>query len=384
VPDGVREHFAAGIGRRGGELRTAWMQRFERYRAAHPDLADHLFRMQHRQLPEGWDRDLPVFPPDPKGVASRESSGKVLNVLARNVPWLIGGAADLAPSTKTRLGFEGAGDLEADDPGGRNMHFGIREHAMAAVVNGLSLSKVRAFGSTFFIFSDYARPAIRLSALLEIPVVFVFTHDSIGVGEDGPTHQPVEQLASLRAIPGLIVMRPADANEVVEAWRVIAGLRHDPVALVLTRQALPTLDRTRYAPAAGVAQGAYVLADAPGGRPQVILMATGSEVGLCVAAHEELAKEGIPARVVSMPSWELFERQPQAYRDQVLPPSVTARVSVEQAAAFGWSRYVGLTGEVIGMHTFGASAPLKALLKKFGFTPEHVVAAAKRQIGGGR
>jgi transketolase len=384
VPDGVREHFAAGIGRRGGELRTAWMQRFERYRAAHPDLADHLFRMQHRQLPEGWDRDLPVFPPDPKGVASRESSGKVLNVLARNVPWLIGGAADLAPSTKTRLGFEGAGDLEADDPGGRNMHFGIREHAMAAVVNGLSLSKVRAFGSTFFIFSDYARPAIRLSALMEIPVVFVFTHDSIGVGEDGPTHQPVEQLASLRAIPGLIVMRPADANEVVEAWRVIAGLRHDPVALVLTRQALPTLDRTRYAPAAGVAQGAYVLADAPGGRPQVILMATGSEVGLCVAAHEELAKEGIPARVVSMPSWELFERQPQAYRDQVLPPSVTARVSVEQAAAFGWSRYVGLTGEVIGMHTFGASAPLKALLKKFGFTPEHVVAAAKRQIGGGR
>jgi transketolase len=384
VPDGVREHFAAGIGRRGGELRTAWMQRFERYRAAHPDLADHLFRMQHRQLPEGWDRDLPVFPPDPKGVASRESSGKVLNVLARNVPWLIGGAADLAPSTKTRLGFEGAGDLEADDPGGRNMHFGIREHAMAAVVNGLSLSKVRAFGSTFFIFSDYARPAIRLSALMEIPVVFVFTHDSIGVGEDGPTHQPVEQLASLRAIPGLIVMRPADANEVVEAWRVIAGLRHDPVALVLTRQALPTLDRTRYAPAAGVAQGAYVLADAPGGRPQVILMATGSEVGLCVAAHEELAKEGIQARVVSMPSWELFERQPQAYRDQVLPPSVTARVSVEQAAAFGWSRYVGLTGEVIGMHTFGASAPLKALLKKFGFTPEHVVAAAKRQIGGGR
>jgi len=379
VPDGVRERLRDGIGRRGRELREAWLTRYEDYETQHPELADQLHRMQHRQLPDGWDRDLPTFPADPRGMAGRDASGKVLNAIAKNLPWLIGGAGDLAPSTKTRLTFDGAGDLSAENPGGRNMHFGVREHAMGAVVNGLSLSKVRAFGSGFLIFSDYARPAIRLSAIMEIPTIHVFTHDSIGVGEDGPTHQPVEQLASLRAIPGLITIRPADANEVVEAWRVIMNLQHQPAALVLSRQAIPIFDRIRYASASGVARGAYILADTEGGRPEVILLSTGSEVSLCVQAFERLTAEGIQARVVSMPSWELFEHQNHHYRDSVLPPQVTARVSVEQAGTFGWERYVGQTGATIGMETFGASAPLKELQKKFGFTVERVVEAARAQ-----
>ena len=380
VPDGVYERFQQGIGQRGRSVREAWMAKFNDYQSKFPQLADQLDRMQHRQLPEGWDKGLPEFPADAKGVATRDSSGKVLNALAKNVPWLIGGAADLAPSTKTLLTFEGAGQQSAAIPGGRNLHFGIREHAMAAVCNGMSLSKVRPYGSTFFIFSDYARPALRLSAIMEIPVIYIFTHDSIGVGEDGPTHQPVEQLATLRAMPGMITLRPADANEVIEAWKVVMQLQHEPASLVLSRQALPTVDRTKYGAASGVAKGAYVLADTADGQPEVILMASGSEVSLCMQAYEQLKTEGIQARVVSMPSWELFEKQPAEYRESVLPPSVVARVSVEQAVTFGWCRYVGTTGHSIGMQTFGASAPLKELQKKFGFTPDKVVAAAKEQI----
>ena len=379
VPEGVREHFQAGIGARSRKLRADWMQLFQEYKKKHPELAEQHHRMQHRELPDGWDRDLPAFPPDAKGVASRDSSGAGLNAVAKNVPWLMGGSADLAPSTKTTLKFEGAGTLSANNQTGRNFHFGVREHAMAAVLNGLSLSKVRPYGSGFLIFSDYARPAIRLSALMEIPVIHIFTHDSIGVGEDGPTHQPVEHLASLRAIPGMITMRPADANEVVEAWRVIMQLRHEPAALILSRQALPTLDRSRYAPAAGLARGAYVLADA-GGAPDVLLLATGSEVTLCVDAYELLKKDGIRARVVSMPSWELFDKQDQAYRESVLPPAVKARVAVEKASTLGWERYAGPEGRIIGMKTFGASAPLKELQKKFGFTPDQVIAAAKELV----
>ena len=380
VPDGVPAHFQQGIGVRGAELRNAWMARFSEYQAQYPELADHLYKMQHRQLPEAWDKGLPTFPPDEKGLAGREASAKVLNAVATNVPWVLGGAADLAPSTKTRLTFEGAGDFTSENPSGRNVHFGVREHAMGAILNGLSLSKVRPYGSGFLIFSDYARPAIRLSALMEIPVLHVFTHDSIGVGEDGPTHQPIEQLPSLRAIPGLIVLRPGDANEIVEAWKVIMQLRHEPVVLILTRQAIPTLDRTNYASASGVAKGAYVLADAPDGCPDVLLLATGSEVALCVQAHEQLAVEGIKSRVVSMPSWEIFERQSEDYKQSVIPDEVTARVSVELASTFGWERYVGIHGQAIGMQSFGASAPLKELVKKFGFTVDHVVAAAKSQI----
>ncbi len=380
IPEEAYEQFRRGVAARGLELRTAWSARLAEYRKAHPDLADAIERMQRRELPDGWDRGLPTFPPDAKGLAGRDASGKVVNVLAANVPWLLGGAADLAPSTKTRLTFEGAGDLEAEAPGGRNLHFGIRENAMAAIVNGLALSKLRAFGSTFLTFSDYARPGIRLGAIMEIPIIHVFTHDSIGVGEDGPTHQPVEHLASLRAIPGLVTLRPADANETVEAWRVIMQLRHDPVALVLTRQAVPTFDRTRYAAAAGLARGAYVFADAPGGEPDLLLLASGSEVALCVAAYEQLTKEGVRVRVVSMPSWELFDRQAVAYRDDVLPPRVRARVAVEQASVFGWDRWIGPDGEIIGMRTFGASAPLKALQTKFGFTPERVVEAAREAL----
>jgi len=380
VPEGVYAHFGRGFGARGRALREAWFARFAQYREVHPELADQLYRMQHRELPEGWDRGLPEFAPDAKGLAGRDASAKVLNVLAQNVPWLLGGSADLAPSTKTRLTFEGAGDLTATNPGGRNIHFGIREHAMAAIVNGLALSKLRAYGSTFFTFSDYARPAIRLAAIMEIPVIHVFTHDSIGVGEDGPTHQPVEHLASLRAIPGLVTLRPADANETVEAWRTIMQLRHDPVALVLSRQPVPTFDRSRYAPASGLARGAYVLADAAGGEPDLLLLATGSEVALCLAAYERLTADGFRARVISMPSWELFERQPEGYRESVLPGRVRARVAVEQASIFGWDRYVGPAGEIIGMHTFGASAPLKALQTKFGFTPDRVVHAARQAL----
>jgi transketolase len=380
VPDGVTAHFQTGIGSRGAALRREWEARFAAYQQQFPQLADQVERMQRRELPDGWDKDIPTFPADAKGLASRESSAKVLNAVAKNVPWLIGGAADLAPSTKTRLTFDGAGDFEADQYGGRNFHFGIREHGMCAVLNGMSLAKVRPFGAGFFIFTDYARPSIRLAAFMELPVIFVFTHDSIGVGEDGPTHQPVEQLASLRAVPGLITLRPCDANEVAEAWRFIMPLRHEPVMLVLSRQNLPTLDRSKYASASGLAKGAYVLADAPGGAPEVLLLATGSEVGLCVSAYEALTKEGIKARVVSMPSWELFEHQPQAYRDSVLPPSVRARVAVEQASTLGWAHYVGIDGAIIGMRTFGASAPLKDVQKKFGFEPETVVAAAKAQL----
>ena len=380
IPDGVREKFREGIGKRGHELRERWMGRFSEYEKKYPDLADQLYRMQHRELPEGWDKNLPNFPADAKGVATRESSGKVLNAIAQNVPWLIGGSADLATSNKTTLKFDGAGDFQAGSYGGRNLHFGVREHAMGAALSGLSLSKVRPFGGTFFNFSDYMRPTIRLAAIMELPVIYIYTHDSIGLGEDGPTHQPVEQLPSLRAIPGLMVLRPADANEVVEAWKVIMQLRHEPVALVLTRQAVPTFDRAKYSAASGVAKGAYILADAPDSRPDVILMGSGSEVQLCIRAYEQLKSEGIKARVVSMPCWELFEHQSDDYKEEILPPDVKARVAVEQASSFGWSQYVGPTGKVVGMHTFGASAPLKELLKKFGFSPDKVVDAAKEAI----
>jgi len=381
VPDGVREHFAAGVGARGAAARSEWTALFASYRAAHPGLASEIDQMQRRDLPAGWDRNLPVFPADAEGLAGRDASGQVLNALAQNIPWLLGGSADLGPSNKTTLTYEGAGSFQAGSPGGKNLHFGIREHAMAAIVNGLSLSKLRAFGATFFIFSDYARPAIRLSALMELPTIFVFTHDAMGDGEDGPTHQPVEHLASLRAIPGLVTLRPGDANEVVESYRYVMQLRHEPVVLALSRQPLPTLDRRIYAPATGVAHGAYVLADPPGGNPEVILIASGSELSLVVEAHGKLLAEGIRSRVVSMPSWEIFEHQTQEYRDGVLPAGVKARVAVEQASTFGWERYVGTSGSVIGMKTFGASAPLKELQRKFGFEPDRVVAAARAQLG---
>jgi transketolase len=384
VPEDVVAHFRDGLGARGGELRRAWESRLAVYAKHHPDLADELDRIQRRSLPDGWDKGLPSYPADTKGLAGRQASSEVLNAIAANVPWLIGGSADLAPSTLTRLTDPSAGDFVAANRSGRNFHFGVREHSMASILNGLSLSKLRPYGSGFLIFSDYARGAIRLSALMELPVIHIFTHDSIGVGEDGPTHQPVEQLASLRAIPGLIVLRPCDANEVVEAWRVIMQQHHQPAVLVLTRQALPTLDRTRYGSADGLSRGAYVLADAPDGDPEVLLLATGSEVPLCVEAHGVLAEEGIRARVVSMPSWELFDAQGQEYRDSVLPPSVTARVAVEQASTFGWHRYVGPDGSCIGMQTFGASAPLGELQKKFGFTPERVVELAREQVAAAR
>ncbi|MGE0821114.1 MAG: transketolase [Candidatus Binatia bacterium] len=381
VPDGVYEHFANGAGVRGAEARHQWTDRFAAYRAQYPELAHEIEQMQRRDLPSGWDHNLPVFPSDPKGIAGRDASGQVLNVLAQNIPWFLGGSADLGPSNKTTLTYEDAGDFEAENPAGKNLHFGIREHAMAAIVNGLSLSKLRAFGATFFIFSDYARPAIRLSALMELPTILIFTHDAMGDGEDGPTHQPVEHLASLRAIPGLVTLRPGDANEVIEAYRYIMQLRHEPAVLVLSRQPLPTLDRKKYAPASGVSRGAYVLGDAPGGNPEVILIASGSEVSLTVEAHEKLIAGGIRSRVVSMPSWDIFEQQTQEYQDSVLPPHVTARVAVEQASTFGWERYVGRSGRIIGMHTFGASAPLKELQRKFGFEPDRVVTVAKELLG---
>jgi transketolase len=381
VPDGVYDRFAAEIGARGAQARKEWNELFAKYKAQYSDLANEVELMQRRELPAGWDRNLPVFAADAKGIAGRDASNKVLNVLAQNIPWFLGGSGDLAPSNKTALTFPGAGDLQPETPGGKNMHFGIREHAMAAIVNGLSLSKLRAFGATFFIFSDYARGAIRLSALMELPSIFIFTHDAMGDGEDGPTHQPIEQLASLRAMPWMVLLRPGDANEVVEAYRYVMQLRHQPAILVLSRQALPTLDRSKYAAASGVAKGAYVLADAPGGSPEVILIGTGSEVSLVAQAHEMLITQGIRSRVVSMPSWDIFEHQTQEYRDSVLPPSVKARVAVEQASTFGWDRYVGEAGRVVGMKTFGASAPLKELQKKFGFEPEHVVAVAKELLG---
>ncbi len=381
VPDGVVGQFASGIGERGAKARRNWEALFADYRKQFPDLATEIDQMQRRELPAGWDRNLPSFPPDAKGIAGRDASGQVLNALARNIPWLLGGAADLGPSTRTTLKFPGAGDLEAETPGGRNLHFGIREHAMAAIVNGLSLSKLRAFGSTFAIFSDYARPAIRLSAMMELPTIFVLTHDAMGDGEDGPTHQPVEQLVSLRAIPGLVVLRPADANEVVEAYRYIMQLRHQPAAILLSRQPLPTFDRTKYASAAGVAHGAYVMADASGGAPEIILIASGSEVSLVIKAHEVLASRGIRSRVVSMASWDIFEHQPPSYREEVLPAGVTARIAVEQGSVLGWDRYVGADGRIIGMKTFGASAPLRELQRKFGFEPERVVDVALEMLG---
>lgn len=380
VPEGVYEHFAAGVGARGEKAHSEWTGLFSAYRTKSPELATEIDLIERRELPAGWQQNLPAFPADAKGIPGREASGKVLNVLAQNIPWLVGGSADLAPSTKTKLIFQGAGELQADSPGGRNLHFGVREHAMAAIVNGLSLSKLKAFGATFLIFSDYARPAIRLSALMELPIIFVFTHDAMGDGEDGPTHQPVEQVASLRAIPGLITLRPADANEVVEAYRYVMQLRHKPAVIALSRQPLPTLDREKYAPANGLARGAYILADAPDGDPEVILIASGSEVSLAVNAHEKLLAEGIRSRVVSIPSWEIFEDQPSEYRESVLPPKVTARIMVEQASIFGWERYLGNSGRGIGMKTFGASAPLTELQKKFGFEPGRVADLAKELL----
>jgi transketolase len=381
VPDAVYESFASGSGARGEQLRRDWQATFDKYRQDYPDLGEALDLMQRRQLPDGWDTDIPVYPADAKGMAGREVSGKVLNAIAARVPWLLGGAADLAPSTKTRLTFDGAGDFGPTDRAGRNLHFGVREHAAAAVANGLSLSKIRPYQSGFLIFSDFQRGAVRLSALMEIPVLHIFTHDSIGVGEDGPTHQPVEHVASLRAMPGMIDFRPGDANEVAEAWRTIMPIRHAPVALILSRQALPTLDRSRFAPAAGVARGGYVLADPPeGATPRVILIATGSELSLAVQAYESLTADGVAARVVSLPSWQLFEEQDQAYRDEVLPPAIRARVAIEQASSFGWDRWVGTDGAIVAMSTFGSSAPLKELQSKFGFTPEAVTRLAREVI----
>ena len=380
VPKGVREHFSANLGLRGTGAHEAWRARLADYRVTYPELAAQIDLMQRRDLPLGWDAALPHFEPDAKGLASRDASGKVLNAIAAHVPWLLGGAADLAPSTKTTLAFDFAGAFEPASLAGRNFHFGIREHAMCAVASGMALSGLRAFAASFFVFTDYARGAIRLAAMMGLPVVYVWTHDSIAMGEDGPTHQPIEQLASLRAMPGMVMLRPADANEVVEAWRVVMSLRDRPASLVLSRQALPTLDRRRYASAQGLARGAYVLADADDGPPDVLLLASGSEVALCIAACEQLSLEGVKARVISMPSWDLFERQDEAYRESVLPGSVRARVSVEAAAALGWDRYVGRHGEIIAMRSFGLSAPGKAVEAHFGFDVAHVLAAARRQL----
>ncbi len=383
VPDGVMEHFQQGIGARGQALNAGWLEMIGRYRAEYPELAAELEMINQHDLPEGWDKEIPSYEADKKGIASRESSGKILNAIAPHVPWLIGGAADLSPSTKTNLTFQGAGSYEAGNYGGRNLHFGVREHAMGSITNGIALSGIRPYCSGFLIFSDYMKAPIRLSSIMELPVVYIFTHDSIGVGEDGPTHQPIEQLAQLRATPGIITIRPGDSNEVAEAWRVIMPLKEQPVALILSRQALPTLDRTKYAPASGLAKGAYVVGDCDG-TPDVILMATGSELAMAVDTYETLIAEGIKARVVSMPSFDLFEEQSDEYKESVLPSSVTGRVAIEQAAAFGWDRYTGLKGTIIAMHTFGASAPLSDLLKKFGFTPEKILEAARKQAAGGK
>ena len=384
VPEEARRHFRANIGRRGEEIRRAWLDRLAAYRREYPDLGRQLNCIQDRKLPQGWDRELPTFPPDTKGVAGRDASSKLLNTLAQRIPWLIGGSADIWPSTRTRLTFEGAGDFQVPgndgDYRGRNLHFGVREHAMAAASNGLALSGLRSYGSSFLVFTDYCRPALRLSALMEVPVLYVWTHDSISLGEDGPTHQPVEHLAALRAMPGMLVIRPGDANEVVEAYRLILGLEDRPACLVLSRQPLPTLDRSTYAPATGLARGGYVLADAPDGRPDVLLLATGSEVSLCVVARDQLLAEGIHARVVSLPCWEVFEEQPLEYRESVLPPDVTARVAVEEAATFGWDRYVGPQGTILGMRSFGMSAPMKVVAQHFGFAPDQVAAAAREQL----
>ena len=381
VPEDVREHFAAGVARRGAEARAEWERALASYAEQSPALAAEIEAMQRRELPVGWDAEIPSFEPSEKGIATRKASQKVENAVAAQLPWLLAGSADLTDSTAVRLDLSGADDFESGAHRGRQLHYGIREHEAAAISNGLSLSKLRPLWSTYLTFSDYARPAIRLSALMELPVIHVFTHDSIGLGEDGPTHQPVEQLASLRAVPGLDVIRPADANEVAEAWRVALERSHQPVALILTRQEVPVLDRSRYAAAAGLRQGGYVLADAEGCDPETILIATGSEVALALAAHEELSAEGVRSRVVSLPCWELFDRQEEAYRDEVLPPSIGARVSVEEASTMGWDRYVGPCGVRIGMHTFGTSAPLKDVQTKFGFTPDRVAEAARETLG---
>jgi transketolase len=368
------------MGRRGAEQRAKWLKLIEGYKKDYPALAAELEMMNQHTLPEGWDADIPFFPADAKGLASRDSSQKVLNAVARHVPWFLGGAADLAPSTKSNMTFDGAGDFEPGNYGGRNLHFGIREHAMGAMCNGLALAALRPYASGFLIFSDYMKPPIRLSAIMELPVMYIFTHDSIGVGEDGPTHQPIEQLVTLRAIPGMITIRPGDANEVAEAWRVVMPLKEQPSCLILSRQPLPTLDREKYAPASGLARGAYIMADGKT-KPDVIIMATGSELSLAANAYETLKDEGIAARLVSFPSWDLFEKQSEEYRNYVLPPEVTARVAIEQGSTIGWDRYVGSSGAVIGMHTFGASAPIAALQTKFGFTPEAVLKVAREQAG---
>ena len=391
VPQGVREHFNALIGRRGGKAYRAWIDRFKAYQTQYPDLAKQIEAMERGELPVGWNSNLPSFPADDKGMATRDSSSRVLNAIAANMPWLLGGAADLAPSTRTDLRFKFAGQFQAplsgvqaaenrQDYAGRNFHFGIREHAMCAIGNGLALSGLRPYVSSFFIFTDYCRGAIRLAATMGAPVIYIWTHDSISLGEDGPTHQPIEQLASFRAMPGMTLIRPADANEVLEAWRVVMTLNDRPASLVLSRQSLPTLDRIRYASASGLARGAYVLADAIGGTPEVLLLATGSEVSLCIQAFEKLTEQGVKARVVSMPSWDLFEAQSADYRDSVLPPGVLARVSVEEASTFGWERYVGSGGAMIGMRAFGMSAPGAHVEAHFGFDVAHVVDAARAQL----
>jgi transketolase len=381
VPDGVYEHFNQGIGARGRAAREQWLKTLGDYASKYPDLAKEFEQIEAHELPAGWDKDIPTFDADAKGMATRESSGKVLNAIARNFPWMIGGSADLSPSTKTDMKFEGAGSFEHGSYGGRNLHFGIREHVMGAICNGLAVSNLRPYGSTFLIFSDYMKPPIRLSSVMEVPVIYVFTHDSIGLGEDGPTHQSIEQMATLRAVPGLSTFRPGDANEVAECWREALSHPQTPACIVVSRQPMPTFDRTKYASAKGVHKGAYVLADAEGGKkPAVILMATGSEVGVCVEVHEKLRSEGIAARVVSMPSWDLFEKQDESYRESVFPSDVAARVCVEQAASLGWDRYVGRLGSQVVMRTFGGSAPFADLKKKFGFTAEHVYDEAKKQL----
>ncbi|MFL6725161.1 MAG: transketolase family protein, partial [Sphingomicrobium sp.] len=384
VPDGVREHFGAQLGRRGAAAHSEWNKLFAAYERKFPEAAHEIGCLGERTLPSDWNQDLPVFPPDPKGIAGRDASAKTQNAIARRVPWLLGGSADLWPSTKTLLTFEGAGEFQAPGHGGdysgRNFHFGVREHAMCAFVNGMALSGLRPYGSSFLVFSDYCRGSLRLSAVMEVPSIFIWTHDSINLGEDGPTHQPIEHLASLRAMPGMIVLRPADANEVVESWRVIMEVKDRPVCLVLSRQALPTFDRKALGAASGVARGAYVLADAPSGKPDVLLLATGSEVSLCLVAREQLIKEGIGARVVSMPSWEIFDEQSEDYQDSVLPPEIEARVSIEAASTFGWAKFTGPRGAIVGMRSFGLSAPMKVVAERFGFEPEHVVAAAREQV----
>ncbi|MCC7084203.1 MAG: transketolase [Pirellulales bacterium] len=377
VPEEAVQHFREGVGVRGQKLHKSWQAKFRKYSKEFPEFAEQWQRMDRRDLPEDWNADIPEFEPDAKGMATRVSGGKVLNAVAQRVPWLLGGAGDLAPSTMTLQTFDGSASFTSDGWHGRNFHFGIREHAMAAALNGMALSKLRPYGATFFTFFDYCKPAFRLSAIGHLPAIYIFTHDSIGVGEDGPTHQPIEHLAAIRAVPRSITIRPADANEAAEAWRTLMPIKDQPVALILTRQNLPTLDRTKYASASGLAQGAYTLIDPQDGKPQVILIGTGSEVHVCLVARELLTQQGVAARIVSMPSWELFEAQDEEYRQSVLPPSIKARVAVEAGVRQGWERYIGVQGRFVGMNSYGASAPAGALFKHFGFTPEHIAEEAK-------